>query len=83
MERLSTGDLLVLTIIIHLIFVLKILYNFVTIQAALMRGSTVLSLPLKLVFPGETVTRSRFLEFPVELLKLRHDNQHNDTFTLV
>ncbi len=51
MGRLSTVDLLVLTSLDQLLFILKILLIFFTIQATLMRGSTVLILPPKLVFP--------------------------------
>jgi hypothetical protein len=48
--RLSAIDLLVLTIL--LLFILKRLFNYVTKQATLMRRSTVLSIPLQLVFTG-------------------------------
>jgi len=48
--RLSTVDLLVLTRLDQLIFILKILFTSVTKQATLMRRSTVLILPLQLVF---------------------------------
>jgi hypothetical protein len=48
---LSTVNLLVLTSLDQLIFKLKILFTFVTKQVTLMRRSTVLSLPLQLVFP--------------------------------
>jgi hypothetical protein len=51
--RLNTVDLLVLTSLDQLIFILKILFTCFTQQATLMRRSTVLSLPLQLVFPGE------------------------------
>ncbi len=50
-ERLSTVDLLVLTSLDQLLFILKILFSFVTKQATLKRRSTVLSLPPYLVFP--------------------------------
>jgi hypothetical protein len=50
--RLSTVDLLVLTSLCQLVFILKILFSFFTKQATLMRSSTVLSLPLSLVFLG-------------------------------
>jgi len=49
--RISTVDLLALTSLDKLFFMLKILFNFVTKQATLMRRSTVLSLPHQLVFP--------------------------------
>ncbi len=48
--RLSTVDLLVLTCLYHRLFILKILFTFLTKQAFLMRRHTVLSLPLQLVF---------------------------------
>ncbi len=50
--KLSTVDLLVLTSLGQLVFILKLLFSFVTKYAALMRRSTVLSLPLQLVFLG-------------------------------
>jgi hypothetical protein len=50
--RLSTVDLLVLTSLDRLLFILKILLNSFTKQATLMRRSTVLSIPRYLVFPG-------------------------------
>ncbi len=49
--RFSTTGLLVLTIIDLLLFLLNLLLSFCTKQATLMRRSTVLSLPLQLVFP--------------------------------
>ncbi len=48
----STVDLLVLARKDLLLLILKILLAFLTKQATLMRGSTVLSLPPLLVFPG-------------------------------
>jgi len=53
-ERLSTIDLFVLTGSDQLIFVMKILFTFVTKQAALLKRTTLLSLPLQLVFPDLT-----------------------------
>ncbi len=50
--RLSTIDLLVLTILDRLLFILKRLFNYVTKQVTLMRRSIVLSIPLQLVFIG-------------------------------
>jgi hypothetical protein len=44
-------DLLVLPSLDQLIFIMEILFTFVIKQAALMRRSTILSLPLQLVFP--------------------------------
>ncbi len=54
--RLSMVDLLVPTSLCQLILELKILLNFFTKQAPLMRRSTVMSLPLQLVFPGLSLT---------------------------
>ncbi len=51
--RLSTLDLLVLSSLDQLIFMLKI-HKFFVKQASLMRRSTVLSLPPQLAFPGQT-----------------------------
>ncbi len=51
---LSTVDLLVLTSSGHPFFVVIILFTFVTKHATLMRRSTVLSLPLRLVFLAGT-----------------------------
>jgi hypothetical protein len=45
-------DLLALTSLDQLLFTLKILFFFITKQATLTRRSMVLSLPVKLVFPG-------------------------------
>ncbi len=53
--RLSTVNLLALTSFGQFGFILKILINFVTKQATLMRRSTVLNLPPLLVFPACTV----------------------------
>ncbi len=50
--RLSTIDLLVLTNLDKLVFILTILFSFFTKQVTLMRRSTVLSLFPQLVFPG-------------------------------
>jgi hypothetical protein len=49
---LNTTDLLVLTSLDQLLFILKILFMYLTKQATLSRRSTVLSLPCQLVFPG-------------------------------
>jgi hypothetical protein len=51
MGRLSTVNLLVLTSLDQLIFIIKILFTFDTKQVILKRGSSVLSLPFQLVFP--------------------------------
>ncbi len=51
-EKLSTVDLLILTSLEDLLFILKILITFVTKQPVLMRRSIVLSLPPQLVVPA-------------------------------
>ncbi len=56
---MSTVDLLVLTSLDKLLFILKILFAFFTKQATFMRRSTVLSIHLQLVFPGWTVSDLR------------------------
>ena len=50
--RLSTVDLLVLTRLDELSFILRVLFTFSMKQTILMRRSTVLSLPTQLVFPA-------------------------------
>ena len=50
--RLRTVDLLVITCLDQLLFVLKILFTFLTNQATLMRRSTILSLHPQLEFRG-------------------------------
>ncbi len=50
--RLSTVDLLVQTRLDQRIFIFKMLFNFFTNKVSSMRGSTVLSLLLQLVFSG-------------------------------
>ncbi len=50
-ERLSTVDLLVITILDEPIFIMKILFTFVTKRTTLMRRSTVLSLPPSVSIP--------------------------------
>ncbi len=52
--KLSTVDLLVLSSLDQLLFQLKILFIFVKNQATVMWRSSVLSLPLQIVFPGPT-----------------------------
>ncbi len=59
--RLSTVDLLVLTSLDRVLFILKILFNFLKKQATLTRRSTVLSLLLKLVFPALALNVVKFL----------------------
>jgi hypothetical protein len=53
--RLSTVDLLELTSLDHLVFILKRLFSLYTKQVTLMRRLTVLSLPPLLIFPGQLV----------------------------
>jgi hypothetical protein len=50
--RLSTVELLVLSSLDQLLFIMKALLTFLTKQSMSMRGSTVLCFPLQLVFPG-------------------------------
>ncbi len=50
--RLSMVDLLVLSSLDQLLFIMKILFRCFTKQATLLRRSTVPSLPPQLVFPG-------------------------------
>jgi hypothetical protein len=57
--KLSTIDLLVLTSFNELVFILRILFTLFTKQATLMRRSTILNLPLQLVFPGVTYGRGK------------------------
>ncbi len=56
--RLSTVDLLVQSRFNQALFIFKLLLAFITKQAFLMRRSSVLSFPLKLVFPAWTVPLS-------------------------
>jgi hypothetical protein len=50
-----TVDLLVLTNLDQLLFIIKILFKCFIKQAALLRRLTVLSLPLQLVFPATSI----------------------------
>jgi hypothetical protein len=52
--ELSIADLLVLTSLDQLVFILKILFSYFSKHATLMRISAVLSLPPQLVIPGQT-----------------------------
>ncbi len=61
MERFSTGDLLELISSNQLPFIFKILFTLFTKQASLMWRSSVLSLPLQLVFPGVTYMKTKLL----------------------
>jgi hypothetical protein len=54
--RLSTVDLLVLTSLDQLSFISKILTNFFTKQATLIRKPVVLSLSRQLVFPAHSIS---------------------------
>jgi len=54
-ERLSTIDLLVLTSFDQLLLIMQTLFTFFTAQVTLMMRSTVLSLPLQLVFLVSTM----------------------------
>jgi hypothetical protein len=58
-ERHSTVDLLVLITLDKLIFLLEILFIFVTKKATLMRKLTVLNLHLQLVFPVYSIVDSK------------------------
>ncbi len=58
---LSTADLLVLTSLDQLIFILKIVFTLIKKQATLIRRSTVLSFPPQLVFPALTIDLARVL----------------------
>jgi hypothetical protein len=53
-KALQSVVLLVLTTLDQLLFVLKMLFTFVTKQATSIRRSTVLSLPIQLVFPSSS-----------------------------
>jgi hypothetical protein len=54
--RPNTVDLLVLTSLVQLIFIFRVLITFITKQATLIRRSTVLILPLQLLFPDVTLS---------------------------
>ncbi len=60
MRRLSTIDFLVLTSLDHLLSKLQPLFTFSTKQATSIRRSTVLSLPLRSVFPGTPLIKTTF-----------------------
>jgi hypothetical protein len=57
LQRLTTVDLLVLTSLDQVHLYLQLLFNFFSKQANFMRRSTVLNLPLQLVFPGFRYTQ--------------------------
>jgi hypothetical protein len=79
--RLSIVDLLVLTSLDQQLFTLKILFTFVTKQAKLMRRSTVLSLPVHLIFPDQSIFLSNLSEFGLNLVDklstLKNPRQYN------
>ncbi len=64
------ADLFVLTSLDQLLLILKIRFTFVAKQATLKRRSTVLSLPLKLMFPSltnkGTLIEGKVIEYEVE-----------------
>jgi hypothetical protein len=61
MGKLNTVDLLVLTCLYHLIFIMKICLPLLKTSHLLMRRSTVLSLSFQLVFPDLSDTSADFL----------------------
>jgi hypothetical protein len=75
--RLSTVNLLVLTCLGQLLLILKILFTFLTKQAALMRRSTVLSLAPQLVFP---CCRLGFISKYYTWLKSNMTGKHSSLF---
>jgi hypothetical protein len=73
---LSTVNLLVQTSLDQLLLQLKILFTYVTIQPNLMRRSTVLDLPLQLVFPVLSHRRTSLKVFLRSVSKI-----HNTSFS--
>ncbi len=75
--RLSTVDLHVPTGLNQLLFIEKIFFTFFTKQAILMRGSTVLNLPLQLAVHGWTIdcVRTTFA-YIVEWIKSRRAKEY-------
>ncbi len=69
--RLSTIDLLVLTSLDQLLFLLKILFSCFTKWANLMKRSMVLSLPAQLVFPALALG-NQLMWNPCEMIKCMH-----------
>ncbi len=67
----STVDLLVLISWYQLLLIKQLLFTFLQNQAALMRRSTVLSLPLQLVFPGWSYQQSVHLNMKSMILLLK------------
>jgi hypothetical protein len=83
MGRLSTVYLLVLTSLDQLLFLIKILFAYVTKQAALMRRSTVLSLSPSVSVPWNGLRRVRVCAWHKELMQhewsiLNMSNRPND-----
>ncbi len=72
--RLSTVDLLVLTSLYQLIFILKKFITFVAKQVALMRRSMVWSLPLRLEFPGYRQNFTIFCHFWIIVFRKESKN---------
>ncbi len=63
--RINTANLLILTSLDQLLFLMTILFTYVTKQAALLRSSTVLSLPVQLVFPVQSYDAFFFVTNPL------------------
>ncbi len=68
--------LLVLTSVVQLILIMKMLFTFVTKQATLIRRSTVLSLPFKLVFPFHGALWYKDRRFPWNRFRLDHSGAY-------
>ncbi len=68
---LSTGDLLVLTSLDQLLFLVKILFPFFVKQATLIRP-IVLSFPPQLVFPGVYCSQGTLTETEGSVLQLTY-----------
>ncbi len=69
--RLSTVYLLVQASLDQLLLILKVLFTFFTKQAILTRRSTVVSLPLQLVFPSKIILRCLVNTIDIESLQNR------------
>ncbi len=70
--RLSTVDLLVLTSLDQLLFIMKILFTFITKQSTFIRRSAVLSLSPQLVLLGCMITLKIHVQLGIsKLLNLR------------
>jgi len=79
--RLGTIDLLVLTSLHQLIFIMKILFTLNTKRAILIRRSTVLSLSLQLVFPVTGLQRIPI--FKVTLILFFNESSRLKTLTRI